>query len=76
MPPGTDIDPAAQDGRKRPRPSLAKFVSTRGTSTYNREPDHPDWMHPIRFRAFAYLWMKALKVHEEGLTVVRHSPQW
>ncbi|WP_055566873.1 helix-turn-helix domain-containing protein [Streptomyces atriruber] len=49
----------------------SKFVSTMGTSTYNRELNRPDWMHLIRSQAFANLWMKALKAHEEGLTVVR-----
>ncbi|MGW1836847.1 helix-turn-helix domain-containing protein [Streptomyces sp. NPDC002067] len=49
----------------------AKFVSTMGESNYNRELYRPDWMHLIRSQAFANLWMKALKAHEEGLTVVR-----
>ncbi|WP_327667978.1 MULTISPECIES: helix-turn-helix domain-containing protein [unclassified Streptomyces] len=49
----------------------SKFVSTMGTSTYNRELNRPDWMHLIRSQAFANLWMKTLKAHEEGLTVVR-----
>ncbi|MYW62536.1 helix-turn-helix domain-containing protein [Streptomyces sp. SID8379] len=49
----------------------SKFVSTMGESNYNRELYRPDWMHLIRSQAFANLWMKALKAHEEGLSVVR-----
>ncbi|MCF3106533.1 helix-turn-helix transcriptional regulator [Streptomyces roseoverticillatus] len=49
----------------------SKFVSTMGESNYNRELYRPDWMHIIRSQAFANLWMKALKAHDEGLTVVR-----
>jgi hypothetical protein len=49
----------------------SKFVSTMGESNYNRELYRPDWMHIIRSQAFANLWTKALKAHEEGLTVVR-----
>lgn len=49
----------------------SKFVSTMGESNYNREIYRPDWMHIIRSQAFANLWMKALKAHDEGLTVVR-----
>ncbi|MZD07049.1 helix-turn-helix domain-containing protein [Streptomyces sp. SID5785] len=49
----------------------SKFVSTMGESNYNRELYRPDWMHLIRSQAFANLWMKALKAHEQGLTVVR-----
>ncbi|MFJ2027873.1 helix-turn-helix domain-containing protein [Streptomyces sp. NPDC087897] len=49
----------------------AKFVSTMGESNYNRELYRPDWMHIIRSQAFANLWTKALKAHDEGLTVVR-----
>ncbi|WP_406397623.1 helix-turn-helix domain-containing protein [Streptomyces sp. NBC_00879] len=49
----------------------SKFVSTMGESTYNRELFRPDWMHLIRSQAFANLWMKAFKAHDEGLTVVR-----
>ncbi|MFD8565731.1 helix-turn-helix domain-containing protein [Streptomyces sp. NPDC059639] len=49
----------------------SKFVSTMGESNYNRELYRPDWMHLIRSQAFANLWMKALKAHDEGLTVVR-----
>ncbi|MEU3096951.1 helix-turn-helix domain-containing protein [Streptomyces sp. NPDC006967] len=49
----------------------SKFVSTMGTSNYNRQLYRPDWMHLIRSQAFANLWMKALKAHEAGLTVVR-----
>ncbi|MFF8941625.1 helix-turn-helix domain-containing protein [Streptomyces sp. NPDC014864] len=49
----------------------SKFVSTMGESNYNRELYRPDWMHLIRSQAFANLWMKAYKAHEEGLTPVR-----
>ncbi|MET9258064.1 helix-turn-helix transcriptional regulator [Streptomyces sp. NPDC003717] len=49
----------------------AKFVSTMGESNYNRELYRPDWMHLIRSQAFANLWFKALKAHDEGLAVVR-----
>ncbi|MEU6996124.1 helix-turn-helix transcriptional regulator [Streptomyces sp. NPDC046465] len=49
----------------------SKFVSTMGESNYNRELNRPDWMHLIRSQAFANLWMKAYKAHDEGLTVVR-----
>ncbi|MFI9586465.1 helix-turn-helix domain-containing protein [Streptomyces sp. NPDC052236] len=49
----------------------SKFVSTMGESNYNRELYRPDWMHLIRSQAFANLWMKALKAHQEGLIVVR-----
>ncbi|WP_405891300.1 helix-turn-helix domain-containing protein [Streptomyces sp. NBC_00133] len=48
----------------------SKFVSTMGESNYNRELYRPDWMHLIRSQAFANLWMKALRAHEEGLIVV------
>ncbi|MDR3084486.1 MAG: helix-turn-helix domain-containing protein [Streptomyces sp.] len=49
----------------------SKFVSTMGESNFNRELYRPDWMHLIRSQAFANLWMKALKAHDQGLTVVR-----
>ncbi|MFE1440383.1 helix-turn-helix domain-containing protein [Streptomyces sp. NPDC058739] len=49
----------------------SKFVSTMGESHYNRELYRPDWMHIVRSQAFANLWMKAYKAHEEGLLVVR-----
>ncbi|PKV77016.1 helix-turn-helix transcriptional regulator [Streptomyces sp. TLI_146] len=49
----------------------SKFVSTMGESNYNRELYRPDWMHIIRSQAFANLWMKAYKAHDEGLAVVR-----
>jgi hypothetical protein len=49
----------------------SKFVSTMGESNYNRELYRPDWMHLIRSQAFANLWMKAHKAHDECLTVVR-----
>ncbi|MFQ6198831.1 helix-turn-helix domain-containing protein [Streptomyces sp. NPDC000405] len=49
----------------------SKFVSTMGESNYNRDLYRPDWMHIIRSQAFSNLWLKALKAHDEGLTVVR-----
>lgn len=49
----------------------SKFVSTMGESNYNRQLYRPDWMHLIRSQAFANLWMKAYKAHEQGLGVVR-----
>ncbi|MCD9145711.1 helix-turn-helix domain-containing protein [Streptomyces albireticuli] len=49
----------------------SKFVSTMGESNYNRELYRPDWMHIIRSQAFSNLWLKTLKAHDEGLTVVR-----
>ncbi|MFF9301855.1 helix-turn-helix domain-containing protein [Streptomyces sp. NPDC014764] len=49
----------------------SKFVSTMGESNYNRELYRPDWMHIIRSQAFANLWLKALKAHDNGLAVVR-----
>lgn len=47
----------------------AKFVSTAGSSTYNRELNRQDWVHIIRSQAFANLWGKAYKAHTNGLTV-------
>ncbi|MFD5317355.1 hypothetical protein [Streptomyces sp. NPDC127098] len=49
----------------------AKFVSTIGESSANREMRRPDWMHIIRSQAFANLWLKAWKAHQAGLTIVR-----
>ncbi|MCX5216174.1 AAA family ATPase [Kitasatospora sp. NBC_00240] len=49
----------------------AKFVSTIGESTFNRDLRRPDWMHIIRSQAFANLWYKAHRAHEHGLTIVR-----
>ncbi|MFF5927053.1 helix-turn-helix domain-containing protein [Streptomyces hydrogenans] len=51
----------------------AKFVSTIGESSANREIRRPDWMHIIRAKAFANLWMKAEKARLAGLTVVEMS---
>ncbi|MFF2123504.1 hypothetical protein ACFVXH_39870 [Kitasatospora sp. NPDC058184] len=48
----------------------AKFASTIGESTYNREIRRPDWMHIIRSQAFANLWYKSQRAHKAGLTVV------
>ncbi|WP_331765025.1 helix-turn-helix transcriptional regulator (plasmid) [Streptomyces sp. NBC_01384] len=49
----------------------SKFVSTLGESNYNRELYRTDWMHLIRSQAFANLWWKAHRAHDEGLMVVR-----
>ncbi|MEU6299248.1 helix-turn-helix domain-containing protein [Streptomyces erythrochromogenes] len=51
----------------------SKLVSTIGESTANRELRRPDWMHIIRAKAFANLWMKANKAHKAGLQVVEIS---
>lgn len=68
-------DTAIADGDKLTleyvKAMYSKFVSTMGESNYNRELYRPDWMHIIRSQAFANLWMKALKAHDAGLTVVR-----
>ncbi|WP_405008562.1 AAA family ATPase [Kitasatospora purpeofusca] len=48
----------------------AKFVSTIGESTHNRDLRRPDWMHTIRSQAFANLWYKAHRAHSHGLTIV------
>ncbi|MFF2781024.1 hypothetical protein ACFVU3_39795, partial [Streptomyces sp. NPDC058052] len=51
----------------------SKFVSTIGESSANRDIRRPDWMHIIRSKAFANLWMKAHKAHRAGLQVVEIS---
>ncbi|MFB7867892.1 acyltransferase [Streptomyces sp. NPDC056069] len=51
----------------------SKFVSTIGESSANREIRRPDWMHIIRSKAFANLWMKAHKAQKAGLQVVEIS---
>ncbi|MFE2012586.1 helix-turn-helix domain-containing protein [Streptomyces sp. NPDC059491] len=51
----------------------SKFVSTIGESSANRDLRRPDWMHIIRAKAFANLWMKAHKAHKAGLQVVEIS---
>ncbi|MFJ3770022.1 acyltransferase [Streptomyces sp. NPDC090082] len=51
----------------------SKFVSTIGESSANRELRRPDWMHIIRAKAFANLWMKAHKAQKAGLKVVEIS---
>ncbi|MFJ2933079.1 acyltransferase [Streptomyces sp. NPDC087219] len=51
----------------------SKFVSTIGESSANREIRRPDWMHIIRAKAFANLWMKAHKAHKAGLQIVEIS---
>ncbi len=48
----------------------AKFVSTLGESSHNREIARPDWMHLIRSQAFANLWSRAYKAHQAGLNVI------
>ncbi|MET9572673.1 acyltransferase [Streptomyces virginiae] len=51
----------------------SKLVSTLGESTANRDMRRPDWMHIMRAKAFANLWMKANKIHKAGLHVVEMS---
>ncbi|MFB7256891.1 helix-turn-helix domain-containing protein [Streptomyces nojiriensis] len=51
----------------------SKLVSTLGESTANRDMRRPDWMHIMRAKAFANLWMKANKTHKAGLQVVEIS---
>ncbi|MFB7183570.1 acyltransferase [Streptomyces sp. NPDC056257] len=51
----------------------SKLVSTLGESTANRDMRRPDWMHIMRAKAFANLWMKANKIHKAGLQVVEIS---
>ncbi|MFF5490728.1 hypothetical protein ACFY7Y_37960 [Streptomyces virginiae] len=51
----------------------SKLVSTVGESTANRDMRRPDWMHIMRAKAFANLWMKANKIHKAGLQVVEIS---
>jgi antitoxin (DNA-binding transcriptional repressor) of toxin-antitoxin stability system len=49
----------------------SKFTSTLGESNANLEIRRPEWMHTIRSQAFANLWYKAYKAHQNGLVVVR-----
>jgi hypothetical protein len=49
----------------------SKFVSTLGESHSNHAIRRPDWMHIIRSQAFSNLWMKAMKAHNSGLTIVK-----
>ncbi|MFI9206502.1 DUF927 domain-containing protein [Streptomyces sp. NPDC053048] len=49
----------------------SKFVSTLGESNANHDIRRPDWMHIIRSQAFSNLWMKAMKAHNSGLTIVK-----
>ncbi|MFE1383634.1 acyltransferase [Streptomyces sp. NPDC058740] len=51
----------------------SKFVSTIGESSANRELRRPDWMHIIRAKAFANLWMKANRARKAGLEIVEIS---
>ncbi|KOV00641.1 acyltransferase [Streptomyces sp. XY37] len=51
----------------------SKFISTMGQSTKNRDISRPDWMHIIRAKAFANLWMKAHKIRKAGLEIVEMS---
>ncbi|MEU8512980.1 helix-turn-helix transcriptional regulator [Kitasatospora sp. NPDC048722] len=48
----------------------AKFASTIGESSFNRDIRRPDWMHIIRSQAFANLWYKSHRAHKAGLTIV------
>ncbi|WP_234315239.1 acyltransferase [Streptomyces globisporus] len=47
--------------------------SLTGESSANRGIRRPDWMHIIRSKAFANLWMKAHKTHKAGFEVVEIS---
>lgn len=47
----------------------SKFVSTLGSSNFNRDLYRQDWVHIIRSQAFANLWGKAFKAHQAGLSV-------
>ncbi|MDJ0375481.1 DUF927 domain-containing protein [Streptomyces sp. H10-C2] len=49
----------------------SKVVSTMGESNANHDIRRPDWMHIIRAQAFSNLWIKALKAHQSGLTIVK-----
>ncbi|MEW2493773.1 type II toxin-antitoxin system prevent-host-death family antitoxin [Streptomyces nodosus] len=49
----------------------SKFSSTLGESTSNRQIKRPDWMHTVRSQAFANLWLRAFKLHQAGLTIVK-----
>ncbi|MGR6998636.1 hypothetical protein ACU686_11940 [Yinghuangia aomiensis] len=49
----------------------AKFVSTIGESSSNRDLRRPEWMHIIRSQAFANLWRKGYKAYKAGFTVVQ-----
>ncbi|MFF8271833.1 helix-turn-helix domain-containing protein [Streptomyces sp. NPDC016562] len=51
----------------------SKLISTLGESTANRDMRRPDWMHIMRAKAFANLWMKANKIHKAGFQVVEIS---
>ncbi|WP_345680523.1 type II toxin-antitoxin system prevent-host-death family antitoxin [Yinghuangia aomiensis] len=49
----------------------AKFTSTIGESSSNRDLRRPEWMHIIRSQAFANLWRKGHKAYQAGLTLVQ-----
>jgi DNA-binding transcriptional regulator YiaG len=49
----------------------SKFVSTLGESGSNHQIRRPEWMHIIRSQAFTNLWLKGLKAHDAGLTLVQ-----
>ena len=49
----------------------SKFTSTMGESSANLEIRRPEWMHNVRSQAFANLWYKAYKAHQNKLIVVR-----
>jgi hypothetical protein len=49
----------------------AKFTSTIGESSSNRDLRRPEWMHIIRSQAFANLWRKGHRAYKAGLTLVQ-----
>ncbi|MEU2517020.1 DnaB-like helicase C-terminal domain-containing protein [Streptomyces syringium] len=51
----------------------SRFTSTIGESGKNTELRRPEWVHTIRSQAFASLWLKAWKAHENGLILVQVS---
>ncbi|MFF4821430.1 acyltransferase [Kitasatospora sp. NPDC001309] len=63
----TNVDQVTE---KYVKAMYAKFASTIGESTYNRDIRRPEWMHIIRSQAFANLWYKSHRAHKGGLTIV------
>ncbi|MEV4505488.1 DnaB-like helicase C-terminal domain-containing protein [Streptomyces klenkii] len=51
----------------------SRFTSTIGESGKNTELRRPEWVHTIRSQAFASLWLKAWKAHENDLILVQVS---
>ncbi|MFE9137821.1 DnaB-like helicase C-terminal domain-containing protein [Streptomyces sp. NPDC007355] len=51
----------------------SRFTSTIGESGKNQELRRADWVHIIRSQAFASLWLKAHRAHQEGITLVQVS---